>query len=64
MLEHNVYHLEEFEKHRDDSIFEPKKKKERKVYKPGLTHPWKKKFFEQYIKNYRKDLQNNYAYVS
>lgn len=29
MLEHNVYHLEEFEKHRDDSIFEPKKKKEK-----------------------------------
>lgn len=64
MLEQNVYHLEEFENHRKDSLFEPEIKKERKVYRPGLNHPYKKKFFDQYIKYYRKELQNNYAYVS
>ena len=64
MLEQNVYHLEEFENHRKDSLFEPEIKKERKVYRPGLNHPYKKKFFDQYVKYYRKELQNNYAYVS
>ena len=64
MLEQNVYHLEEFEIYRKDSLFETPIKKERKVYRPGLNHPWKKKFFDQYVKYYRKELQNNYAYVS
>ena len=57
-------HLEEFENYRKDSLFEPEIKKERKVYRPGLNHPYKKKFFDQYVKYYRKELQNNYTYVS
>ena len=64
MLEQNVYHLEELEIHRKDSQFEPKVKKECKTYRPGLNHPWKKKFYEEYLRNYRKNLQNNYAYFS
>lgn len=56
------YYLEKLETHRKDSILEPKIVKERKKYTPAWNHPWRKEFYENYLKYYRPNQQNNYAY--
>lgn len=58
MFEQNIYHLEEFQKVREDSLFEDVKPKIRKEYRPGLNHPWKRKFYEEYLRYYRKKKSN------
>ncbi len=62
MINESIYHLEEIETYKDDSILEPVKERKQSQYKPGLTHPWKKEFYDDYINFWRKNLQNNYAY--
>lgn len=57
------YILEEFQSHKKTSILEPYAKKEKKVYRPPLSHPFKKQSYDNYLKHYRPKLQNNYAYV-
>ncbi len=56
------YILEPFIPVRDESIFEIPVKKERKVYHPPLSHPFKQQSYLNYMKNYRPFLQNNYSY--
>lgn len=48
--------------HRKDSILEPIVVKEKKKYIPAWNHPWKKAFYENYLKYFRPNQQNNYAY--
>jgi len=62
LFEQTVYHLEELKLYKENSIMEPKKPIVKKVYRPGLDHPWKRKLYENYLKYYRKKLQNNYSY--
>lgn len=57
-----AYILEEFQIHREDSILELPVKKERKVYRPPLSHPFKEQSYLNYLKNYRPNMQNNYSY--
>jgi hypothetical protein len=64
IIDQYSYILEEFEYHKTDSILEPTSKKEKKVYRPPLSPPFKKASYDNYLKNYRPKLQNNYAYVS
>lgn len=56
------YFMEKLETHRKDSILEPKIEKEKKAYSPAWNHPWRKAFYENYLKYYRTNQQNNYAY--
>ena len=56
------YYLEKLETRRKDSILEPKIVKERKKYTPAWNHPWRKEFYENYLKYYRPNQQNNYDY--
>ncbi len=44
MINESIYHHEEIETYKDDSILEPVKERKQSQYKPGLTHPWKKNF--------------------
>lgn len=57
------YILEEFENNRKDSIFDVPKPKERKVYRPPLSHPFKQQSYLNYLKHYRPQDQNNYSYM-
>lgn len=57
------YILEEFKNNRNDSIFDIPKPKEKKVYRPPLSHPFKQNSYLNYLKNYRKQNQNNYSYI-
>ena len=54
--------MEKLETHRKDSILEPIVVKEKKKYIPAWNHPWKKAFYENYLKYFRPNQQNNYAY--
>ena len=57
------YILEEFENNRNDSIFDMPKPKEKKVYQPPLSHPFKQQSYLNYLKHYRPQNQNNYSYL-
>ena len=57
------YILEEFENNRNDSIFDMPKPKEKKVYRPPLSHPFKQQSYLNYLKHYRPQNQNNYSYL-
>ena len=54
--------MEKLKTNRKDSILEPKIEKEKKAYSPARNHPWRKAFYENYLKYYRPNQQNNYAY--
>ena len=45
--------MEKLEIHRKDSILEPKIEKEKKSYSTAWNHPWRKAFYENYLKYYR-----------
>ncbi|MCI6717320.1 MAG: hypothetical protein MR485_07500, partial [Mollicutes bacterium] len=62
MLNENSYHLEECKEHKTTSFFDVEKTKEKRKYIPACNHPWRKKFYDEYIKFYRPNLQNNFAY--
>lgn len=62
IIDEYSYILEEFQIHRDDSIFDISIKKERKVYRPPLSHPFKQQSYLNYLNNYRPSIQNNYSY--
>ena len=62
MLNENSYHLEECKEHKTTSFFDVEKTKEKRKYIPAWNHPWRKKFYDEYIKFYRPNLQNNFAY--
>ena len=47
------YFMEKLETHRKDSILEPKIEKEKKSYSTAWNHPWRKAFYENYLKHYR-----------
>lgn len=64
LFDQNPYFIEKFEKTRKDSLFEPKAPKVKKSYTPAWNHPWRKKFYDEYLKYYRPNQQNNYAYDS
>lgn len=57
-----TYILEEFQIHREDSLFNINIKHERKVYRPPLSHPFKQQSYLNYLKKYRPNMQNNYSY--
>lgn len=62
LFDSTQYYMEKLETHRKDSILEPKVTKEQKKYVPAWNHPWRKEFYENYLKYYRPNQQNNYAY--
>lgn len=63
IIDNYVYNLEEFKTHRVNSILEPTVEKQKKVYRPPLSHPFKKASYDNYLKNHRPKMQNNYAHV-
>lgn len=62
LFDSTQYFMEKLEVHRKDSILEPKIDKKTKSYTPAWNHPWRKAFYENYLKYYRPNQQNNYAY--
>lgn len=64
VIDNSAYTLVEFQHHRIVSILEPAIVKQKNVYRPPLSHPFKKASYDNYLKNYRPKLQNNYAYAS
>ena len=62
LFDQTPYFIEKFEKVRKDSLFDPITPKEEKTYVPAWNHPWRKKFYDQYLNFYRPKQQNNYAY--
>ena len=62
LFDSTQYFMEKLETHRKDSILEPKIEKEKKSFSPAWNHPWRKAFYENYLKYYRPNQQNNYAY--
>lgn len=62
LFDSTQYFMEKLETHRKDSILEPIVVKEKKKYIPAWNHPWKKAFYENYLKYFRPNQQNNYAY--
>ena len=63
VIDNYSYILEEFKTHREDSIFDASTKKEKKVYHPPLSHPFKQQSYLNYLRKYRPYLQNNYTYL-
>lgn len=64
VIDNSAYILVEFQNHKSESILEPIILKQKNVYHPPLSHPFKKASYDNYLRNYRPKLQNNYAYVS
>ena len=62
MLNENSYHLEKFNLRKKTSIFDVPKGTKHRGHKPAWNHPWKKVFYDSYIKFYRNKQQNNYTY--
>ena len=63
VIDNYSYILEEFKTHREDSIFDAPIKKEKKVYHPPLSHPFKQQSYLNYLRKYRPYMQNNYTYL-
>lgn len=53
LFDSTQYFMEKLETHRKDSILEPKIEKEKKSYSTAWNHPWRKAFYENYLKYYR-----------
>jgi len=62
LFDSTQYFMEKLETHRKNSILEPKIEKEIKSYTPAWNHPSRKAFYENYLKEYHPNQQNNYAY--
>ena len=62
LFDSTQYYMKKLETHRKDSILESKVTKEQEKYIPAWNHPWRKEFYENYLKYYRPNQQNNYAY--
>lgn len=62
IINDSSYTLEKHQIHRKDSILESPLKKERKIYRPPLSHPYKQQSYLNYLKNIRPKQQNNYTY--
>lgn len=62
MLDENSYHLEKFNLRKNTSTFDKHTVPKYKGHEPAWNHPWKKGYFDNYLKYYRKTQQNNYTY--
>ena len=59
-VDNSVFALEEISEvqAKSENFDEIEKTKERKVYIPRMTHPWKSKVFEDFVKNQKHRLEN------
>ena len=59
-VDNSVFALEEISEvqAKSENFDEIEKTKERKVYIPKMTHPWKSKVFEDFVKNQKHRLEN------
>ncbi len=62
IIDDSHYSLEIHQTHRKDSILERPLKKEKKIYRPPLSHPYKQQSYLNYLKNIRPKQQNNYSH--
>lgn len=62
-IEEGIYELKELKKHqivsKDFDLNVPKSEQENKKYVPPMTHPWKAKSWESYLKSQQKSYKNS-----